>query len=55
MRAMPPECEMEKELQMNVCFNCKDQCRYGRDIIAAYARHKTDLEYEKMRREYPDG
>jgi hypothetical protein len=51
---MPPECEISKEAEYNICFVCKLKCSYGRKIIPIWEEYKNDKWYEKMRGEIAD-
>ena len=51
---IPPECLIERELEVNKCLACKKKCTYGKAIIHAFAKNKINNEYEKKRQEIID-
>ena len=48
---MPPECELVKELDYNICMACKTKCALGKATIQIWEKYKNDKWYEQMRRE----
>jgi hypothetical protein len=50
----PPECEIAKELDYNICMQCKKKCSLGQALIMVWEKYRNDKWYENMRREIAD-
>jgi hypothetical protein len=51
MREIPPECELMREVEYNICMSCKDQCQEGKRIMQVFERHRTNKWHENMRQD----
>ena len=51
MRETPPECELVREVEFNICLACQDQCSLGKRAMKVFEKYRNDKWYEKMRRE----